>query len=74
MASQNAVVARATDHGLAFLVAGQGRIDWTTDDRIVQTFADVREATRTAMRLPGRFRAFALPGRPSNWCEGRALT
>jgi len=74
MPSHNAVVARATDHGLAFLVAGPGRIDWTTDDRIIQTFADVREATRTAMRLPGRLRAFALPGRPSSWCEGRALT
>ena len=71
--SSNAVVARATDHGLAFLVAGAGRIDWTTEDGFLETFQDVREATRVAMRLPGRYRAFALPGRPTRWC-GTAAT
>jgi len=66
-----AVVARSTDRGLAFLAHHRGRHDWTTADGDVEVFQSVREATRAAMKLPARLRAFALPGPQTAW-RGRS--
>jgi hypothetical protein len=65
--SSLAVVARTTDHGLAFLAHSTGRTDWTAAGANAAIFASIREATRAALRLPGRYRAFALPGDTSTW-------
>jgi hypothetical protein len=54
------VVARTKLDGLEYLADG-GRMAWTEASELAQRFQNVREATRTAMRLPSRFRAFALP-------------
>ena len=37
------------------------RVSWTEASDLAQHFVTVRDATRAAMRLPSRFRAFALP-------------
>ena len=68
----NAVVARATDRGLALLTRSSGKLDWTTRGGEAEVFQTVRDATRAAMRLPARFRAFALPGSPGRWGGGIA--
>ena len=65
--SSSAVVARATDRGLAFLTHSYDRVDWTAVGADADTFSSIREATRAAMRLPSRYRAFALPGGQSRW-------
>lgn len=39
-----------------------GFTEWVVDARKAVTFENLREATRQAMRLPSRLRAFALPG------------
>lgn len=54
------------------MARSHGKLDWTTLDGEVEVFQTVREATRAAMRLPARFRAFALPGAPGCWGGGRA--
>jgi hypothetical protein len=61
----NAIVARATDHGLAFLTRLAGRTEWTDAETEAEAFASVRDATRAALRLPSRYRAFALPNTAS---------
>lgn len=55
-----AVVARTKLDGLEYLA--DGALDtWTPLPQQATTFETLREATRAAMRLPNRFRAFALP-------------
>jgi len=54
------VVARTKSDGLEYL-AEAGRVVWTDAEQLAMQFVTVREATRAAMRLPSRMRAFALP-------------
>lgn len=54
------VVARANADGLEYLAHGASA-EWTKAAAGAQQFASLREATRAAMRLPSRLRAFALP-------------
>lgn len=54
------VVARTKLDGLEYLADG-ARVVWTDAAAAATHFASVREATRAAMRLPSRMRAFALP-------------
>lgn len=54
------VVARTKSDGLEYL-AEAAPIAWTDASDLAQHFHSVRDATRAAMRLPSRFRAFALP-------------
>jgi len=54
------VVARTKLDGLEYLVDGS-RVAWTDTVPGALQFATVRDATRAAMRLPSRMRAFALP-------------
>ena len=58
------VVARTKTDGLEYLAEGASVV-WTATSDLAQQFSNVREATRAAMRLPSRFRAFALPVTPS---------
>jgi hypothetical protein len=53
------VVARTKLDGLEYLA--DAREGWTGASHEAVRFQNVREATRAAMRLPSRFRAFALP-------------
>ena len=54
------VVARTKPDGLEYL-ADSARVVWTDASQTAAQFSNVREATRAAMRLPSRMRAFALP-------------
>ena len=54
------VVARTKTDGLEYLAAG-AKVVWTDVAQAAARFDTVREATRAAMRLPSRFRAFAFP-------------
>ena len=54
------VVARSKPDGLEYLAEG-AKVVWTDATQAAAQFANVREATRAAMRLPSRFRAFAFP-------------
>lgn len=54
------VVARTKLDGLEYLADG-AREAWTEATDLATRFQTVREATRAAMRLPSRFKAFALP-------------
>jgi hypothetical protein len=54
------VVARSKSDGLEYLAEG-ARVVWTDASQGAAKFQSVREATRAAMRLPSRMRAFALP-------------
>jgi hypothetical protein len=55
-----AVVARTKLHGLEYLT--DSPLDaWSEASHLAVRFSTIREATRAAMRLPSRFRAFALP-------------
>lgn len=54
------VVARSKIDGLEYLAEG-ARVVWTDVEQAAMQFQTVREATRAAMRLPARFRAFAFP-------------
>jgi hypothetical protein len=59
-----AIVARSTDNGgLAYLARRSMRLDWVAEAAAADTFVNVREATRAALTLPGKLRAFALPVR-----------
>lgn len=62
--ASSVVVARTKTDGLEYLAEG-APVVWTTTSDLAQQFSNVREATRAAMRLPSRFRAFALPVTPS---------
>lgn len=57
----SAIVARTRLEGLEYLVHHHGRPDWAAAEQDAERFDSLRDATRTAMRLPGRLRAFALP-------------
>jgi hypothetical protein len=52
------VVARTKMDGLEYLAEGS---NWTETAERAARFLNVREATRVALRLPNRFKAFALP-------------
>ena len=54
------VVARTKTDGLEYLADGV-KVVWTDATQAAAHFETVREATRAAMRLPSRFRAFAFP-------------
>jgi len=54
------VVARTKSDGLEYLAEG-AKVVWTDATQAAAQFQNVREATRAAMRLPSRFRAFAFP-------------
>lgn len=58
--ASSVVVARTNTNGLEYLAEG-ARVAWTEASDLAQQFHTVRDATRAAMRLPSRFRAFALP-------------
>jgi hypothetical protein len=58
--ASSVVVARAKLDGLEYLADG-ARVVWTEASDLAQQFDNVREATRAAIRLPSRMRAFALP-------------
>jgi hypothetical protein len=58
--TSSVVVARSKLDGLEYLAQG-ARVDWTEASERAQRFETVRDATRAALRLPGRLRAFALP-------------
>ena len=54
------VVARTKLDGIEYLEEG-ARAEWTQASERAVRFPNVREATRVAMRLPSRLRAYALP-------------
>ena len=56
-----ATVARSGFSGLEYLAAGDKTITWTSDEHRAVSFNGIREATRMALTLPGKFRAFAFP-------------
>ncbi|TAJ70923.1 MAG: hypothetical protein EPO51_15540 [Phenylobacterium sp.] len=58
--ASSVVVARTKTDGLEYLADGAHGV-WTEASDLAQQFINIREATRAAMRLPSRFRAFALP-------------
>jgi len=64
--SSTAIVARTNGGGLQYLVRRRDRSDWAATEGEADVFQSVREATRAALTLPGRLRAFALPLRPSD--------
>jgi len=57
----NAVVARSTSDGLAYLKARRSGAGWVSKAYEADLFINVREATRAALVLPAPLRAFALP-------------
>ena len=59
--SCEAVVARSRRRGLEFLVRRRDRLEWITAERDADVFLSLREATRAAVTLPHRLRAFAFP-------------
>ncbi len=63
--ASSVLVARAKVDGLEYL-AQAAPVAWTDASDLAQHFETVREATRAAMRLPARFRAFAMPVREFN--------
>ena len=56
-----AVVARTSQNGLEYLVRDRGATEWAMNAAVAARFENLREATRTAMRLPGALRAYAMP-------------
>jgi hypothetical protein len=58
--ANSVVVARTKPDGLEYL-AQAAPVAWTEASDLAQHFQTVRDATRAALRLPSRFRAFALP-------------
>jgi len=59
--ASSVVVARANADHLEYLTESNARVTWTEASELAQHFVTVRDATRAAMRLPSRFRAFAMP-------------
>ena len=43
------------------LVSPDGGVRWVRDPRVATAFPTMRDATRAAVRLPARLRAFGLP-------------
>ena len=56
-----ATVARARASGLEYLAIGRGGPNWASSERGAVEFGSIREATRAALMLPGKLRAFAMP-------------
>jgi class 3 adenylate cyclase len=56
-----AVVAKRGPRGLQFLTPRGSASAWSSAGHLAVRFADVRAATRTALALPARDCAFALP-------------
>jgi len=63
--SAPAIVARTAAGGIEYLLNQNAGASWSPRLQIAMRFASVRDATRVALRLPGRFRAYALPLGPS---------
>lgn len=57
----SAIVARTSLGGLEYLVQRQREVAWASVEGEADKFISLRDATRAAMALPSRFRAFALP-------------
>lgn len=58
----SALVARMdVDHMEYLRAAPAGQVEWVSSPKHAATFETLREATRQAMRLPARMRAFAYP-------------
>jgi hypothetical protein len=55
------LVARAGAKGLEYMVRRSDGLIWDEQTQSAVRYPSVREATRAAMRLPSRLRAFALP-------------
>jgi hypothetical protein len=70
MTEMSAYVARNTHttDPVFLLISPTGEQDWVQDTARATPFPSVREATRHALRLPARFRAFGLLRR----CESAA--
>ena len=60
--ASSVIVARTKPDGLEYLLRA-APVAWTDAFDSAQHFQTVRDATRAALRLPSRFRAFALPVR-----------
>jgi len=63
--SATAIVARTAAGGIEYLLSQQPGPRWSPRLQIATRYASIREATRVALRLPGRFRAYALPLGPA---------
>jgi hypothetical protein len=59
--ASNAIVARTMGSGLAYLCGQASGKSWVSKAFEAETFMNMHEATRAALRLPGHLRAFALP-------------
>ena len=57
----SAVVARTSSKGIEYLVSNLGRSEWAETAAHAARYQTLRDATREALRLPGAFRAYALP-------------
>jgi hypothetical protein len=56
-----AIVARQSLSGMQYLAhVGEGLV-WAAVEHDADRFRNIHEATRAAMRLPSKLRAFALP-------------
>ena len=64
--SASAIVARTAAGGMEYLLSQKTGASWSSRLQMATRFASVRDATRVALRLPGRFRAYALPLGPSD--------
>lgn len=53
--------ATPVDPGLYLRLQASAPAAWIEDPASATTFDSMREATRAALRLPGAFRAFAVP-------------
>lgn len=62
MPAMSAFVARmsVTPEPIFLMIAPNGEHDWVADAARATPFPNVREATRLALRLPSRFKAFGL--------------
>jgi hypothetical protein len=62
MTEMSAYVARNTHttDPVFLMISPSGEQNWVADTARATPFASVREATRHALRLPARFRAFGL--------------
>jgi hypothetical protein len=58
--ASSVLVARTKPDGLEYLLRA-APVAWTDVSDLAQHYTTVRDATRAALRLPSRFRAFALP-------------
>ncbi len=59
--SVTAIVARKRYDGLEYLAHSGGALNWAANEREADRFPTIHEATKVAMRLPSKLRAFALP-------------